>query len=361
MPLSGPRGEAGQGRWLNMDLLDQVEFDASDPALRSTGIGGSDAAAILGLSDYRTRYGVACEKIYGVREERDAAAEERLQLGRDLEPVVRRAFERKTGMTVDAGEAFVRHPQYHFIFANVDGLISPDLAWLTSVPPEIEGPGVFEGKCASGEAVDPWGTPRDPRVPTHYWVQGQHYLAVTGRRWVGYGCLANAARLEVRFVLRDDDWIEGVLLPALVAFWRDVEAGDPGAPADPELDAPVLRRVHDAAAQASGDRQRELDELLKEARKAKDKARLAALQEEMRVEQNRSTLALSEDETREVYRWAAAVVEANTAAAAAERLGLRVREIMGAHAIGSLTTGETITYKTTSDGKRILRLPKPNR
>lgn len=346
-----------------MDLLDQVKADASDPELRRTGIGGSDAAAILGLSEYRTRYGVACEKIFGIREERDAAAEERLQLGRDLEPVVRRAFERKTGMSVGAGEAFVRHRQHPFIYANVDGLISglDRSGWLPVVPPEVDGPGIFEGKCASGEAVDPWGTPRDPRVPTHYWVQGQHYLAVTGRRWVGYGCLANASRLEVRFVLRDDDWIENVLLPGLIAFWVDVQAGDPGAPLDPELDAPVLRRVHDDAAQESGDRQRELDEVIKEARKAKDAARLAALQAEMAALQNRSTIALGEDETREVYRWAAAREASDRAAAVEERLGLRVREILGPHAVGELTTGEIITYKTTSDGKRILRAPRPRK
>jgi len=344
-----------------MDLLDQVEIEASDPALRRTGIGGSDAAAIIGLSDYRTRYGVACEKIYGIREERDSAAEERLQLGKDLEPVVRRAFERKTGMKVRDGQAFVRHPAFPFIYANVDGLIEENEreAWLPIVPSEIAGPGIFEGKCASGEAVDPWGTPRDPRVPTHYWVQGQHYMCVTGRRWVGYGCLANAARVEVRFVLRDDDWIERVLLPGLVAFWRDVERGDPGVPIDPELDQPVLRRIYDSTAQDTGDRQRWLEDEIKLARKAKDTARIGRLEAELRGVLNRSTLALSDDETREVYRWAAAAGELDEVAAREAALNLRVREIMGEHAIGELTTGEIITYKTTSDGKRILRSPRP--
>jgi len=104
-----------------------------------------------------------------------------------------------------------------------------------------------------------------------------------------------------------------------------------------------------------------LDEVIKEARKAKDAARLAALQAEMAELQNRSTLTLTEDETREVYRWVAAREASDQAAAAEERLGLRVREILGPHAVGELTTGEIITYKTTSDGKRILRVPKPRK
>lgn len=343
-----------------MDLLDQVEIDASDPELRRTGIGGSDAAAILGLSDYRTRYGVACEKIYGITEDRDDAAAERVQLGKDLEPVVRRAFERKTGMTVGAGEPFVRHPDYPFIYANVDGLISglDRSAWLPIVPPEIAGAGIFEGKTASGGAVDPWGTPADPRVPTHYWVQGQHYMLVTGRRWVGFGCLANAAQILVRFVLRDDEWIDRILLPGLVAFWRDVEAGDPGVPTDPELDQPVLRRIYDDAAQDAGDRQRALEEEIKTARRVKDAARVKQLEADLRALLNSSTVRLTDEETREVYRWVAASAALGEAKSHEERLNLRVREILGEHAIGELTTGEIVTYKTTSDGKRILRAPR---
>jgi putative phage-type endonuclease len=342
-----------------MDLLDQVEVDASDPELRRTGIGGSDAAAILGLSDYRTRYGVACEKIYGITEERDEAAEERLDLGKDLEPVVRRAFERKTGLRVAKGEAFVRHPDHPFIYANVDGLIDAEVRerWLSIVPPEIQGPGIFEGKCASGGSVDPWGTPADQRVPVHYWVQGQHYMLVTGRAWVGYGCLANAAQILVRFVLRDDAWIERVLLPGLVAFWRDVEAGDPGVPVDPDLDTPVLRQIYDGAAQDVGDRVRALEEDIKAARKDKAKDRLQLLEAELRRLLNKSTLALTDEQTREVYRWAAVATELDDVTAREKALEIRVREIMGEYAIGELTTGEIITYKTTSNGQRRLRAP----
>lgn len=347
-----------------MDLLESANPEASDPALRATGIGGSDAAAILGLNPYSSRFTVACEKVHGVCEKRTAAEEERLQLGKDLEPVVRRAFERKTGMEVEAAPAFVRHPAHPFIYANCDGLIpgSEEAAvrWTSIVPDEIRGEGgdgIFEGKTASGGAADAWGTAHDPRVPVTYWVQVQHYMLVTGLRWAGLGCLVDAARLEVRFVVRDDAWIDGVLLPALLEFWSDVERGDVGAPAEPG-DMDVLRAVVDEEAHDWGDRVAQLEARVAELRKAKaPKDEIAAVERQLLAAVNAGSVDLGDEETREVYRWAEAQRIAGETETEEKRLRLRVCEILGSASIGRLTTGELITWKTTSNGQRRLREP----
>lgn len=345
-----------------MDLLESANPEASDPALRATGIGGSDAAAILGLNPYSSRFTVACEKVHGVCEKRTAAEEERLQLGKDLEPVVRRAFERKAGMCVLPGEAFRRHPEHPFIYANVDGLIpSAEIEhWTSVVPDEIRrtgSDGIFEGKTASGGAADAWGTPHDPRVPVTYWVQVQHYMLVTGLRWAGLGCLVDAARLEVRFVLRDDAWIDGVLLPALIEFWADVERGDVGAPVEPE-DLDVLRAVVDEEAHDWGDRVAQLEARVAELRKAKaPKDEIAAVERQLLAVVNAGSVDLGDEETREVYRWAEAQRIAGETETEEKRLRLRVCELLGSASIGRLTTGELITWKTTSNGQRRLREP----
>ena len=311
--------------------------DTSDPTLRATGIGGSDAAAILGLSGYGSPYTVAMEKVAGIKESRTDEEQERLDWGKALEPLIIAAFERKTGMRVGAGVAWERLPGMPFIFANVDGaipggddeIVTLDGAtvvlrpshecWTPIVPAELRdlGPGIFEGKCAGAD--DGWGTTNDPRVPTSYWAQAQHYMAVLDRRWTGFGALINGNRLEVRFVLRDDAWIAGVWLPRLTAFWTDIQAGRLPDPFDPDTDGPVLRaRFPDGAAGAR---------------------------------------SLTDAETRTVYAWQAAHEEAARAKRQSEALGLTVRAMMADHSVGRLTTGEVITYKLTASGSRTLRQP----
>lgn len=313
--------------------------DTSDPVLRATGIGGSDAAAILGLSGYGSPYTVAMEKVAGLKEARTDEEQERLDWGKALEPLIIAAFARKTGMHVQPGAAWVRHPEAPFIFANVDGLIAganervgfvyndkQDMCdawhwqhWTPIVPPELRdlGPGIFEGKCAGAD--DGWGSTADPRVPTSYWAQAQHYMAVLDRRWTGFGALINGNRLEVRFVLRDDAWIAGVWWPKLTAFWADIQAGRLPDPFNPDTDGPVLRaRFPDGAAGARN---------------------------------------LTDAETRTVYAWQAALEEAARAKRQSEALGLSVRAMMADHSVGRLTTGEQITYKLTASGSRTLRQP----
>lgn len=292
--------------------------DTSDPTLRATGIGGSDAAAILGISSYGTPYSVAMEKALGIKEGRTEEEQERLDWGKKLEPLIAAAFEGKTGMRVDAGVAWARHREHPFIFANVDGLISEDAErWTPIVPAELRdlGPGIFEGKCAGQD--DGWGTMREPQVPASYWAQAQHYMAVLDRPWTGFGALINGNRLEVRFILRDGAWLSAVWEPKLVAFWENVQTGNLPEPWNPDIDGPVLRdRYPDGAA---GRRN------------------------------------LTDPETREVYAWQAALEEAATAKRRSEALGLRVRAIMADHSIGALTTGEQITYKLTAAGSHKAR------
>lgn len=296
-------------------------MDPSDQTLRRTGIGGSDAAAILGLNPYQTRYAVAVEKVHGVKPPEDADSRERMDWGKRLEPLLRSAFTERTGLSLGAGAAFVRHPDRPYLFANVDGL-SDGLRLRhhdSIVPEEIEGAGIFEGKCAGGFDTSDWGNDADPQIPVSYWVQGQHYLAVTGRQWCGFGCLINGNKFIVRWALRDDKFIDEHLYPELEKFWREVETGTVSEPTDPFIDEQVLRVLH-----------------------REEPGRVAEL---------------TDEQTRAVYRWATAHEQKASSERQERALKLAVQAAMGKASIGKLTTGEQITYKTDSAGRRLLRAP----
>lgn len=281
---------------------------------------------MLGLSGYGSAYSVAVEKLAGIRVEPSEEQAEWLDLGKRMEPLLRDLFTERTGMQVYGGESFVAHPRYSFIFANVDGLLmntpgDDPASWTPAVPPELVelGPGIFEGKTAGGFDAGPWGNGREPKVPTSYWVQAQHYMAVLDRRWTGFGVLLNGNRFETRFVLRDDAWISGTWEPRLVKFWTDLQAGIIPDPWDPDIDEPVVK-----ARYPDGDA---------------------------------GKIHLTEEQTRIVYAWTRAHEEKARAEHLDKSLGTRVRAMLGNHSIGLLSTGEQITYKLTEAGHRTLRTP----
>lgn len=313
----------------------RVVIDTSDPATRRTGIGGSDAAAILGLNPYQTRYAVAVEKIHGVKPAEDAESRERMDWGKRLEPLLRSAFEERTGMPVHVAGSFVRHPEHEWMYANPDGFLWSGLdivddeafctRWASTVPQELVemGPGLFEGKCSGVFDAAEWGDSNDQLIPVHYYVQAQHYMAVTDRAWCGFGCLLNGNKFIVRWAVRDEAFIAGRLIPELEKFWAETQQGLLSEPMDPFIDEQVLRALHRESAGS-------------------------------RVE-------LTDEQTRAVYRWA----DAHEQKARSERqeaaLKLAVKSAMGTASIGKLTTGEQITFKTDSAGRRLLRAPhKPS-
>lgn len=132
------------------------------------------------------------------------------QWGSEVESFARDAVELETGMFVERG-VFVTHPRYPLIGASPDGLIGAD--------------GGYESKCPMDEAVHINtllnGMPED-HVPQ---VQGG--MLVTGRKWwlfVSYDPrVPEPYRLYMQRIARDDEYINGVLLPGLLQFEAEVQ------------------------------------------------------------------------------------------------------------------------------------------
>ena len=161
--------------------------------LRKTGIGGSDAGAVLGLNPYSNAMKVFYDKTSEEIEETD---NESARQGRDLENYVAERFVEAIGLKVRRSNYMFRNREHTFMIADVDRLIVGEDAGL-------------ECKTCSAYGADKW---KDGEVPLHYMIQCYHYMAVTGKRaWY-----IAVAVLGKEFICRKIEWndeiIEGLIL-----------------------------------------------------------------------------------------------------------------------------------------------------
>jgi len=128
---------------------------------RMRGIGGSDAAAVCGVSKWRGPLTVYMEK-KGLLERSEPG--ESAYWGTTLEDVVAQEFVKRTGLRVRRRNAMFRHPMFPWMIANVDR--------------EMVGANVgLECKTTSAYRSGEWD---GDELPDEYFIQIQHYMAVMG-------------------------------------------------------------------------------------------------------------------------------------------------------------------------------------
>lgn len=198
---------------------------------RRSGIGSSDAPAVLGVSPFKSALAVYTEKLGLTADEEETEA---MKWGRILEPHILEEFAAETGRDAWRAGQLIRSADIPWLMATLDG---EQLA-------EQRGADVgnVEAK-ATGWRVGDW----DEGIPHHVFVQAQHQLAVTGRRWGSVVVLQNGCRLLWADIERDDAFIGNVLLPAERDFWQRVQAREPVAPDGSESAARALRALYPAA------------------------------------------------------------------------------------------------------------------
>ena len=91
-------------------------------AYRRQGIGGSDVAAILGISPFRTARDLYDDKLNIASAVDDTGNWVALEMGHLLEPLVAQIFTKKTGLEVFQIKKMFQHPQYPFMLADVTTL-----------------------------------------------------------------------------------------------------------------------------------------------------------------------------------------------------------------------------------------------
>lgn len=185
---------------------------------RRKSLGGSDAAAAVGLSPWNTPYRLWCEKTgLGELMEDDLATNDFAHFGNVLEDVVATEFMRRTGHKVWRHKQQITHPTIPWMTANIDR--------------RLIGRGVREGlecKTASQFAAKNWGEEGD-QIPIQYFIQCMHYLAVTG--WARWHVAVLIAGNDFRtFVIeRDEEMIED-LIKRESEFWECVTSQTPPEP-----------------------------------------------------------------------------------------------------------------------------------
>jgi putative phage-type endonuclease len=168
---------------------------------RKKGIGGSDAAAILGLDRYKSAFEVYAEKVGLKTEEPDNEA---MRQGRDLEAYVAERFCEATGKKVRRRNAMLQHPAYPWMLANIDRWVIGENAGLECKTTSV----LNRARFAQGE------------FPANYYVQCMHYMAVTGaEKWYLAVLVLNKA-FHVFTIERDEAEIEA-LIQAEKRFWEE--------------------------------------------------------------------------------------------------------------------------------------------
>lgn len=175
----------------NTDAITREEW----LALRREGIGGSDAAAALGLSPFATPVSLYLDKT----DPQEDVDTERFEWGRRMEEPIAKAFSDKTGIAITYQPVMLRSLKWKFALANPDRFVDG---------------GILECKNVGAHNAREW----DDGPPLHYRLQGQHYLAVTGLDVVYFAALIGGSRLVIYEVHRDEGLIAD-LIQREEAFW----------------------------------------------------------------------------------------------------------------------------------------------
>lgn len=204
---------------ITTDNLSEQDFRL----LRRSGVGGSDAAAIAGVSPYKTAYQVYCEK----KGEIDGDPEnEAMHCGKLIEPVLVSEYERLTGHRV-VRSVYQKSPDLPWMYANLDGLA------FNGSPDPLE---IVECKNVGHFSAAEWGEPGSAQIPEIYYTQVQHYLAVMNLDKAKVIALLGGNKISMYDVPRDKEFIE-YLIKIEAEFWRRVEQGIP-----PEIDGSEAAR-----------------------------------------------------------------------------------------------------------------------
>ena len=173
-------------------------------AARDAGIGGSDAAVIVGLSKWKSPFQLWLEKT-GQVEPEDISDNEYVHFGNILEQVVADEFTLRTGKKVQR-RGLMRDSNLPFMLASVDRMVIGENAGL-------------ECKTANGFAAKEW---EGDEIPDAYYCQCQHYMAVTGcEKWY-IAVLIGGNHFVWKEVWRNEDDITA-LITAEIEFWHKVQ------------------------------------------------------------------------------------------------------------------------------------------
>lgn len=227
---------------------------------RRKGIGGSDVAAIMGLSPWKTAYQVYQEKR---KEVSSWEGNEATDWGKRMEPAIRQWYSDQTGRCVRLPEKIITNEKYPFMLASLDG--------FTDDPRGVE---IKTSRSPKG-----WGEPGTNEIPDYYMLQVQHYMVVTAFPVFDVP-VSIGGGAPILYEVPADKELGEMIIDACVAFWRRVIDGNPP---EPVTYADAVARFGKAAAKGAVVASRRDIEAVIELRAVRsEKTRLEAREEEIR-------------------------------------------------------------------------------
>lgn len=196
-------------------------------AERRKSIGGSDAAAILGLNDYVSAFSLWCEKT-GKSIPPDVSGKEAVRLGNDLEQYVADRWCEATGKKVRRCNYLMRDSAFPFAHADVDRLVIGENAGL---------------ECKTTTSWDIAAKLRAGEIPERWYCQMVHYMMVTGaERWYLGALVFGVGFFRMELARNEDEIV--ALRAAESKFWDMVCAGTPPETDGAQATTEAIRTIY---------------------------------------------------------------------------------------------------------------------
>jgi putative phage-type endonuclease len=180
---------------------------------RHEGIGASDTPIIMGYSNYKTPYQLYLEKTGAITA--DDEITEQQYWGNALEPIIIKRFSEENDFTVTFPDT-VYHPEYPFIFANLDGWIESEKA-------------VVEAKSANSFQRKEWDMSHTDGIPLVYLIQIAKQCLITNATR-GYCAVLIGGMEYKQFTYERDKVLESLILEADKEFWNCIQTKSPPDP-----------------------------------------------------------------------------------------------------------------------------------
>ena len=195
---------------------------------RRKGIGASEAAAVLGESDFHSPaslWAIKCGLIEDISDPRNA---ERQEMGREAEPFIARILQLRTGREIELAPAYeiTWNKDFPFLFCTLDAI-------------DRAGP-IVQLKNVDANMIKKWSS----EPPTQYVIQVQHEMFVTGKRSATLAAIVGGNRFFHYDIAYDADLYEGMILPELVRFWEMVQSQESPPICGHPATGRMLRKLH---------------------------------------------------------------------------------------------------------------------
>lgn len=211
--------------------------------LRTTGIGGSDAGAIMGMNKYSTPLSVYIQKTTPI-EDLQKVSNDSIKWGKMAEAAIRDGIAKDLKIKIEPVAGMFTSVKYPFMNANLDGLAY------------VENPKELDGKIISGlggveikTATERNTEFSDDEVPDSYYCQVQHYMAVTGLNWFILAVLIGKVDGHVYVIPRNEEFINRLIEKESYFWFENVLKHEMPAPTGNERESEALNSLINCAAE----------------------------------------------------------------------------------------------------------------